>query len=121
MASHGSSWFSLRWLAFILILCWCVGGIPSGAEAQRAIPDDNLAYPVLIQRLDGAASGFYLNTATSMYLVTAKHVLFDPENNKLRSPQLVLTSYPRDPKDSGRNILLVDLLALWLAGEVKAH
>jgi hypothetical protein len=91
------------------------------AKGQRAIPDDNLAYPVLIQRSDGAASGFYLNTRSSIYLVTAKHVLFDPQRGSLRVPQVDLLSYPRNPKEAGRNILAIDLAVLLGAGEVKAH
>lgn len=101
-------------------LCLLVA-LANFAQAQRAIPDDNLAYPVLVQRPDGAASGFYLNTATSVYLVTAKHVLFELPSGRLRSPQLSLLSYPRDPKDPGRNIIAVDLAVLSQAGEVKAH
>jgi hypothetical protein len=50
--------------------------------ARRAIPDDNLAYPVLITLKTangtlGYGSGVYLSTDNAMYLVTAKHVL-DP-------------------------------------------
>ena len=44
---------------------------------MRDIPDDNLAYPVLISRDNkGVASGFYLNNGKEVYFVTAKHVLF---------------------------------------------
>jgi hypothetical protein len=75
----------------------------------------------LVERADGAASGFYLNTATSVYLVTAKHVLFDPPSGRLRSSQLNLMSYPRDPKEPGRNNISVDLATLSQAGEIKAH
>jgi hypothetical protein len=53
--------------------------VKSGGAAQRAIPDDNLAYPVLITLGNGSSgSGFFLNTSDAVYLVTAKHVLFNP-------------------------------------------
>jgi Trypsin-like peptidase domain len=89
--------------------------------AQRALPDDNLAYPVLVA-IPGVeeASGFYLNTPTSTYLVTAKHVLFS-ENGQLRGPIMTLVSYPKDPKQSGVNRFSVNLAALNDAGEIKVH
>jgi hypothetical protein len=104
------------------ILGYCLLGLANAAQAQRAIPDDNLAYPVLVQpSAGGAASGFYLNTGTSLYLVTAKHVLFDLPSGRLRSPVVNLLSYPRDPKESGKNSISLDLAVLLPAGEVKAH
>jgi hypothetical protein len=49
------------------------------ATAKRAIPDDNLAYPILISLKAGSVSsfgsGFCLDTSNATYLVTAKHVL----------------------------------------------
>jgi hypothetical protein len=74
-----------------------------------------------VQLQDGAASGFYLNTGTSVYLVTAKHVLIDLRSGRLRSPQVNLLSYPCDPKESGRNRISLDLAALSEADEVKPH
>jgi hypothetical protein len=110
-----------RGLVYVTAVCLYVLVFAAAAKGQRAIPDDNLAYPVLVQRSDGAASGFYLNTAGSIYLVTAKHVLFDPQRGSLRVPQVDLLSYPRNPKEAGRNILAIDLAVLLGAGEVKAH
>jgi len=56
------------------------------ANARRAIPDDNLLYPVLItvESQTGAqsfGSGFYLSKDGITYLVTAKHVLIPPPFN----------------------------------------
>lgn len=58
----------------------------------RAIPDDNLAYPVLVE-LDSkeTATGFYLSDKKYIYLVTAKHVLFD-KSKALKSNGVTLTS-----------------------------
>jgi len=96
-----------------------VGGM---ASAQRAIPDDNLAYPVLITLKNGATgSGFYLNTDKAIYLVTAKHVLFDPATNRLLDRELELLSYSRDPSDSTRNLATLDLLILQNDGNIKPH
>jgi hypothetical protein len=57
------------------------------AEAMRAIPDDNLAYPVLLTLKGvGQGSGLYLNVNGKLYLVTAKHVIFDPKTGKINMP-----------------------------------
>jgi trypsin-like peptidase len=90
-------------------------------RAQRAIPDDNLAYPVLIQLPDQIASGFYLNAGSSTYLVTAKHVLFDQQTGRLRNGPVTLISYSSNPKESGANVLQLDLAALSQAGRIKGH
>jgi hypothetical protein len=89
--------------------------------AQRALPDDNLAYPVLV-KIPGVeeASGFYLNTPTDTYFVTAKHVLFD-QKGQLLGPTMTLLSYPKDPKEPGVNRFSIDLVALNKAGEIKPH
>ncbi len=48
-------------------------------EIAPALPEDNLLYPVILG-LDtgGTGSGFYLNTASSVYFVTSRHVLTKP-------------------------------------------
>ena len=51
---------------------------------MRAIPDDNLCYPVVIDLADGQyGSGFFANSGVALYLVTAKHVLFDAKGQLL--------------------------------------
>jgi hypothetical protein len=61
----------------ILIVIALFGTDP--AFAERAIPDDNLAYPVLIivktAKVSSTGSGVYLNTEDAVYLLTARHVL----------------------------------------------
>jgi Trypsin-like peptidase domain len=101
--------------ALAIVLCGA-----RAADAQRAIPDDNLAYPVLIHGKADMASGFYLNNATATFLVTAKHVLFDLKTNKLIDSQLDLLSYSKNPSESGRCLLTLDLAVLDKAGNVKA-
>jgi hypothetical protein len=113
--------FRLRLLAVML------GMIPiaTDAIADRAIPEDNLAYPVLIVFPGGTGSGFYLNANNAMYLVTAKHVLFyvDPisKKEKLRDGPVNALSYSKDRADSRRNILNLNLAALNAAGYIKSH
>ena len=105
------------------LLAALIGLTPiSNATARRAIPDDNLAYPVLISmKKGGAGSGFYLNVGSAMYLVTAKHVLFDPLTNQLRDVSLDALSYPKDLGDPKRNLITLDLSALNNTGNIKPH
>ena len=99
--------------------------------ARRAIPDDNLAYPVLItlktRTVISRGSGFYLNTNNAMYLVTAKHVLAagldpDPETQKVPDAEVELLSYSKDhPANPTKIWITVNLPTLKASGDVKAH
>jgi hypothetical protein len=116
-------------LVLSLVMC------TSSGFAQRAIPDDDLAYPVLINLTDCTSNvssiqgtGFFLNAPTATYLVTARHVLFNDaarltpnQPRPLQCKMAELRSYPRDPKEKQLNRFSVDLQALNLVGRVKAH
>lgn len=58
---------------------------------MRNIPEDNLAYPKLIKFEKSSGSGFSLMASNKIFLITAKHVLFDKENN-LRGEKIILIS-----------------------------
>jgi len=95
---------------------------PERVQADRAIPDDNLAYPVLVSLNTGSkGSGFFLNTGTGTYLVTAAHVLFDETSGKLRAKQAKLLSYSKDPNETGRNIIQLNLPILFAAKRIRKH
>lgn len=88
----------------------------------RAIPDDNLAYPVLVTVTQaGTGSGFFLNTTHSEFFVTAKHVLFDPKTGTLAGPACSLVSYARDPKEVTKNEFQLNLQQLSAGGYVVSH
>jgi len=76
--------------------------------SNRALPDDNLAYPVLITYQNGNGSGFYINTPSSVYLVTAKHVLFDAQTGNLLQRSFDLLSYSKDLADKTPNMVSID-------------
>ncbi len=89
---------------------------------MRALPDDNLAYPVLVLPSGGGSgSGFYLNGAKGVYLVTARHVLYQDDGTSLRSPEITLVSYPRDPSEKGENRFQVALKTLEQDGNLRPH
>lgn len=94
---------------------------PNFIYGQRALPRDNLSYPVLVDiptRLP--ATGFYVNNNNEIYLVTAKHVLCDPKltfwDNKA-----TIQSYSKDHSDNTPNIFELDLRALKIKGRIKHH
>ena len=88
----------------------------------RAIPDDNLAYPVFITvQQGGSGSGFFLNTTHSVFLVTAKHVLFVRATGALAGATCSLVSYPKDPAETSKNELAADLQRLSADGNLRPH
>jgi trypsin-like peptidase len=103
------------------------------SQARRMIPDDNLAYPVLIILKNkagttyGFGSGFYFGTASGEYLVTAKHVIAgglpDEKTHKAEIPDMVLqlVSYSKDLPTPQRILLSVDFKMLLDKGDVRAH
>jgi hypothetical protein len=70
-------------------------------------------------------SGFYLKANNVIYLVTARHVLYeiDPTTKKMKlhDGPLVALSYSKDKTDSKRNILNLNLATLNSAGNIKSH
>ena len=109
---------SLR-LAFLLPLAFLPGG---RGHAGRAIPDDNLSYPVLITLgSDRFASGFYLQDGAFLYLVTARHALCTDPPHALRDTSATFLSYPSDHRDPGRILFKADLGGLWEQGFISCH
>jgi Trypsin-like peptidase domain len=119
---------------FLLLTAVLAGSAANSAIARRAIPDDNLAYPVLITLNNGDfGSGFYLKMGMEFYLVTARHVLIDPATKKLRHaafdptthnmPDTVaeLLSYSSDVSDLEPNEIKINLSAFDNSGDLKVH
>lgn len=87
---------------------------------MRSTPEDNLAFPVLINLNNGSSgSGFLLNTGSKVYLITAKHVLF--ANNNLRGTSATLIYQTKDINDDTTTNIQIDLNVLRLAGQVFLH
>ena len=111
--------------AFVVALA-AASPVATAAEplaARRAIPGDNLGYPVLLSSDTSSGSGFFINTATTTYLVTAKHVLFKDEGRsaEFHSPRINLRAYSRDPAEPRPNVASLDLPAMQAAGLIKRH
>ena len=98
--------------------------LPTEGSPQNAIPDAPLNSLVEIRRIGSsglttAGSGFFLLSRDSLYLVTARHVLFDVNKSTLvsRSVQIYTTSF--DLRDSVQGILQMDVEALSRIGALR--
>ncbi len=88
---------------------------------MRSIPEDNLAYPVLI-KFDGTStgSGFNFRKDKFLYLVTAKHVLVN-ENNDLHGNEGSLVAYSPDSEDETPTVLKLNFENLMANENIKLH
>lgn len=96
---------------------------PVAASGSRAIPDDNLAYPILIQLEDSVgtlATGFLINDSTFTFLATARHTFFD-DAGKLKSSSAVLTAYGSNPEDTRPFVIRLDLKSLLASRRLRKH
>lgn len=88
---------------------------------MRSIPDDNLAYPVMIiMNTSSTGSGFLLNTKSELYFVTAKHVLFDDSGN-LRGITSTLICQTKDINDNSTTNFAINFAVLQANGNVLSH
>jgi hypothetical protein len=76
--------------------------------AGRALPDDNLSYPALITSKAGMGTGFFMANNGFTFLITAKHVLFDPATNQLLDKTFSVLAYSEDLKDDTPNTAIID-------------
>ena len=92
----------------LTVLTFAIVALPVDCQdAIRALPDDNLALPVLITFKNSTGSGFYVKPTKDVYLVTAKHVLFGADG-KILEPSFDLLSYSKDLSDQTPNVITVD-------------
>jgi len=111
----------MKKLSFCFLIAFLLIATGEG-QAVRAIPDDNLAYPVLIRLDNGSTgSGFFLSNNKNIFLVTAAHVLFGEKSGGIIAKKATLLSYSKDPKETERNIIQLDLLNLLAANKIRKH
>lgn len=112
--------FSIIFFAFFFL--FFISLKSNSSLAKRAIPSNNLSYPVLIAVSGhGSATAFYLRNDKHLYLVTAKHVLFTKPQSKLKGIKAVCLSYPEDITDENQIIIVIDLNSLNSQGLIKYH
>lgn len=88
---------------------------------MQQLPKNNLAYPVLITvSTDSMGTGCYIVDDGIIYLSTAKHVLFD-ENNDLRGTTATLKSYTEDLNENDYTQIDLDLNLLLRNTNILFH
>jgi len=88
---------------------------------MRALPQNNLSYPVLIELNTGSiGTGCILNCTEGNYLATAKHVFFDEKNN-IKGTIASLRSYAPDLIDTDYTKFTLDLNIISQNSNIKYH
>jgi len=92
----------------------------TGAQLRRQLPDDNLAYPVLVDLGTTTGTGFFVRGERHLFLVSASHVLLNPDGTTLKSPTAVTEALSTNPSESAKNIYKLDLMTLRKNGDLRA-
>lgn len=83
------------------------------------IPTNNVAYPVLVSNKSGAvASGFFYRGESSIYFITAKHVLLNRESDLLVK-RITLTAYGPGLDWTKPTIIKLDLSKISSENRIK--
>ena len=90
------------------------------ARAQAYLPEDNLAYPVQVVVPDGGGTGFFVRRERELFLVTARHVLFDVLNGQLVSREFTLRALSKDVKETAVTVIHVNAAQLQVAQQIRA-
>jgi hypothetical protein len=100
----------------VLLLTHVLGGAALG---QAFLPEDNLAYPVRIEVPGGGGTGFFVRRDRDIFLVTAKHVLFDTMTGQIRSRELTLRALSKDVNETAVSVIRVNVVQLQEANEIR--
>lgn len=89
---------------------------------MRRIPDNNLSYPLSIELSSGTfGTGFVIDVEPYIYLVTARHVLFEPDGTTLLANHARVTGYNRTLPNSPRVAVDLALDQLLTNRELRPH
>jgi S1-C subfamily serine protease len=82
-----------------------VFSLAAAARAQAYLPEDNLAYPVQVLVQGGGGSGFFVRRDRDLFLVTARHVLVNPQTGQLWSREATLRALSKDLKETAVTVI----------------
>jgi len=108
---------SLSIAAAVLLEATALAGV---ARAQAYLPEDNLAYPVQVLVPDGGGTGFFVRRDRELFLVTARHVIFDVLTGRLHAPELTLRALSKDVHESAVTVMHVNAAQLVEAKQIHA-
>ena len=89
------------------------------AHAQAYLPEDNLAYPVQVIVPNGGGTGFFVRRDRELFLVTARHVLFDQTSGQLHGPEFTLRALSKDVKETAVTVMHVNAAQLQGARQIR--
>ena len=104
-------------VAAALLVATALAGV---ARAQAYLPEDNLAYPVQVLVAGGGGTGFFVRRDRELFLVTARHVLFDVLTGRLQAPDLTLRALSRDVHERAVTVIHVNAAQLEEAKQIRA-
>jgi hypothetical protein len=89
------------------------------AGAQAYLPADNLAYPVQIVVSGGGGTGFFVRRDRDLFLVTARHVLFDAQTGRLLASEFTLRALSKDIKEAAVTVIHVNAAQLQESRQIR--
>ena len=75
------------------------------ARAQAYLPEDNLAYPVQVLVEGGGGTGFFVRRDRDLFLITARHVLVNPQTEQLWARETTLRALSKDIKEAAVTVI----------------
>src|ERR1035437_7067847 len=114
----------------VLWLSFFIGLLSMRVALAEPLPKDLHCMPVLIQipvasNKTSVGTGVYLVESNRVFLVTAKHVIFDITSTNVPLPLIntnaIICAWSRDTTNSRKNMLSVDLKSANDRGFVRQH
>jgi S1-C subfamily serine protease len=96
-----------------------VFSLAAAARAQAYLPEDNLAYPVQVLAQGGGGSGFFVRRDRQLFLVTARHVLLDPQTGQLWSREATLRALSKDVKETAVTVIRLNATQIQEAQQLR--
>jgi hypothetical protein len=110
---------SLARLAAIAALACALQLRAGPIHAQAFLPEDNLAYPVRIVVNSGGGTGFFVRKERDLFLVTARHVLFESASGRLLAPELTLRALSKDVHERAVTVIAVNATQLQQENQIR--
>lgn len=116
-----------RHFVALLLLCFGATGSRCLAAYTGPLPDDPITYPVYISHITGGTgSGVYMRISNSVYLATARHVLFQQDRvsreitTNLVSSNATLVSFSLDTNKVKTKVTVsIDILQAFTNGMLR--
>ena len=97
-----------------------LAALPRLTRGQAYLPEDNLAYPVQVIVEGAGGTGFFVRRDRDLFLVTARHVLFDQSSGRLLAREFTLRALSKDVKETAVTVLHVNAAQLQESQQLRA-